>query len=103
MGPARVQETAPAPREERAPRGKTAACGAALIGGTSMSDEYSKALPAGRGVTLNSLRDQMYSLSMRLLLAMKNHDEQAQKDIQKEMAALQDEIDRLCLGGRYRF
>ena len=38
----------------------------ALEGRTSMSDYHSKALPANRGVTLNSLKDQLYSLNMRM-------------------------------------
>lgn len=67
-----------------------------------MSDYHSKALAANRGVTLNSLKDQLYSLNMRLLLAMQNHDEESQEDIKGQMAVLQAEIDQMCLGGGYR-
>jgi len=67
-----------------------------------MSDYHSKGLPASRGVTLNSLKSQLYSLNMRLLLAMQNHDEQAQADVREQMAAVQKEIDQLCLNGRCR-
>lgn len=67
-----------------------------------MSDYQSKTLPVNRGVTLNSLKDQLYSLNMRMLLAMQNHDEEAQKDITEEMAKVQSEIDHMCLGGGYR-
>ena len=74
----------------------------ALEGRTSMSDYHSKALLANRGVTLNSLKDQLYSLNMRMLLAMQNHDEESQVDIKGQMAAVQAEIDQMCLGGRYR-
>lgn len=67
-----------------------------------MSDYHSKGLPASRGVTLNSLKDQLYSLNMRLLLAMQNHDEQAQADVREQMATVQKEIDQMCLGSGYR-
>lgn len=62
-----------------------------------MSDYHSKGLPASRGVTLNGLKSQLYSLNMRLLLAMQNHDEQAQADVREQMAAVQKEIDQMCL------
>lgn len=67
-----------------------------------MSDYRSKATTASRGVTLNSLKDQLYSLNMRLLLAMQHHNEEAQEDIRAQMAAVQAEIDRMCLGGGCR-
>lgn len=67
-----------------------------------MSDYRSKATPASRGVTLNGLKDQLYSLNMRMLLAMQNHDEDAQKDITEQMAAVQEEIDQMCMGGGYQ-
>lgn len=67
-----------------------------------MSDYQPKTLPVNRGVTLNSLKEQLYSLNMRMLLAMQNHDEEAQKDITEQMAAIQAEIDHMCLGGGYR-
>ena len=67
-----------------------------------MSDYHSKSRPVNRGGTLNSLKDQLYSLNMRMLLAMQNHDEEAQKDIKAQMAALQAEIDQMCLGSGYR-
>lgn len=67
-----------------------------------MSDHLSKTEPAGRAVTLNSLKDELYSLNMRLLLAMQHHDEDAQEDIKAQMAVIQAEIDRMCLGGGIR-
>ena len=67
-----------------------------------MSDYRSKATPASRGVTLNSLKDQLYSLNMRLLLAMQHHNEEAQEDIRKQMEAVQAEIDQMCLGSRHQ-
>lgn len=66
-----------------------------------MSGYHSGGLPAGRGVTLHDLREQLYSLNMRMLLAMQNHDERAQAEIRDQTAAIQEEIDRLCLGGRH--
>lgn len=65
-----------------------------------MGDYHSK--PHNRAGTLNSLKEQMYSLNMRMLLAMQNHDEEAQEEIRNQMAALQEEIDQMCLGGGYR-
>ena len=53
-----------------------------------------------RSTTLNSLKNQLYSLNMRMLLAMQNHDEEAQEDIEKQMAAVQKEIDQMCLRDR---
>ena len=55
-----------------------------------------------RSTTLNSLKNQLYSLNMRMLLAMQNHDEDAQKDIKAHMAAVQAEIDQMCLGRGFR-
>lgn len=67
-----------------------------------MSDHHSEATPARRGSTLNSLKDELYSLNRRMLLAMWNHNEDAQEDIKKQMAAVQKEIDQMCLGDRDR-
>lgn len=67
-----------------------------------MNDYHSKALPAGRGVTLNSLKDQLYSLNMRMLLAMQNHDQTAQEEIRMQMAVVQAEIEHMSLGNRHR-
>lgn len=62
-----------------------------------MGDDHSR--PHNRAGTLNALKEQLYSLNMRMLLAMQNHDEDAQEDIQKQMAAVQMEIDQMCWGG----
>ena len=67
-----------------------------------MGDYRSEAPPAGRIVTLNSLKDELYSLNMRLLLAMQHHNEEEQEDIEAQMAAVQKEIDLMCLGVRKR-
>ena len=67
-----------------------------------MGDHHSKPGPINRGTTLNSLKDQLYSLNMRMLLAMQNHDEDAQKDITEQIAAVQAEIDQMCLSSRYQ-
>lgn len=66
-----------------------------------MGDYYSEPGSINRGMTLSSLKNQLYSLNMRMLLAMKNHDEQTQADIQEQIAVLQKEIDQMCLGGRH--
>lgn len=65
-----------------------------------MGDRYSKPDSINRGTTLNSLKDQLYSLNMRLLLAMQNHDGEAQEDIKRQVAAVQKEIDQMCLRDR---
>lgn len=65
-----------------------------------MSGYQPKATPVSRGVTLNSLKDELYALNMRMLLAMQNHNEEAQEDIKKQMAAVQKEIDHMCLRNR---
>lgn len=67
-----------------------------------MSDYQSKAMPVSRGVTLNSLKNELYSLNMRMLLAMQHHNEEAQEDIKKQMAAVQAKIDHMSLGGGHR-
>lgn len=64
-----------------------------------MEDHYSEPNSINRGTTLNSLKDQLYSLNMRLLLAMQCHNEEGQEDIRVKIAAVQAEIDRMCLGG----
>ncbi|MDE7219639.1 MAG: hypothetical protein K2O45_08475, partial [Oscillospiraceae bacterium] len=65
-----------------------------------MSDYHSKVMPVNRGITLNSLRDQLYSLNMRLLLAMQYHNEEAQEEIREQMTAVQAEIANMGLGRR---
>lgn len=65
-----------------------------------MGDYHSR--PHNRTGTLNALKEQLYSLNMRMLLAMQNHDEETQGEIRKQMAVLQKEIDQMCLGGGYR-
>ena len=68
-----------------------------------MPDRYKpKAPSASRGVTLNTLKDQLYSLNMRMLLAMQNHDVAMQEEIKKQMAEVQREIDCMCLGSGFR-
>ena len=61
----------------------------------------SKVTATIRATTLNNLKDQLYSPNMRMLLAMQSHNEEAQEEIKKQMAGVQKEIDRMCLGGRY--
>ena len=53
-----------------------------------MSGYRSKNTAVSRGVTLNTLKDELYSLNMRLLLAMQHHNEEAQEDIRAQMAAV---------------
>ena len=67
-----------------------------------MGGHHSMPSSINRSTTLNSLKNQLYSLNMRMLLAMQNHDEDAQKDIKAHMAAVQAEIDQMCLGRGFR-
>ena len=67
-----------------------------------MSDYPPKSLPNSRGVTLYSLKDVLYSLNMGLVLAMQHHNEEAQEDIQVQIAAVQAEISRMCFGSGLR-
>lgn len=60
----------------------------------------SKATFSGRNITLNSLKDELHSLNMRLLLAIQNHNQEAQEEIKKQMACVQNKIDHMCAGGR---
>jgi len=55
-----------------------------------------------RGVTLNRLKDELYSLNMRMRLAMQNHNQEAQEEIKKQIADVQDKIDRMSTGGGLR-
>lgn len=55
-----------------------------------------------RGVTLNTLKERLHTLNMRMLLAMQNHDGETQEELRKHIAALQEEISRMCEGGGYR-
>lgn len=67
-----------------------------------MSD-YSKSRAefVSRGITLNSLKEELYSLNMRLRLAMQNHDEVEQQALRGQMDDLQKEIDYMSQGSRY--
>ena len=67
-----------------------------------MGDRPSGTRPAHRGGTLNSLKEELHSLNMRLLLAMQNHDQEAQEDIQAQMTTVRAEMDRMCLGSGRR-
>lgn len=57
--------------------------------------------PVRRGVTLNSLKDELYSLHMRLLLAVQNHDTEAQRDLDSQIKEVQEQIQSISLRGRH--
>ena len=67
-----------------------------------MNDYRSKNTAVSRGVTLKTLKDELYSLNMRLLLAMQHHNKEAQEDIQAQMAVVRAKIDQMSLGGGHR-
>jgi len=67
-----------------------------------MDGQYkSKASLVRRGVTLNGLKDQLYSLNMRMLLAMQNHNEEIQEEVKRQIAEVQAEIDCMNSGVGY--
>lgn len=53
--------------------------------------------PQARGTTLNTLKNELYSLNRRMLLAMQNHDEAEQARITREIAEVQQKISSLSL------
>ena len=58
------------------------------------------ASPAGKRITLNSLKEQSYTLNMQMLLAIQSHDEKTQKQLRKKMDGLQAQMEELGLGGK---
>lgn len=62
-----------------------------------MKDQRFREALVGRGITLNTLRDQQYSLNRQMLLALQLGDEKAQERIQAQLAEIQTEIDRITL------
>lgn len=67
--------------------------------GTVMGKDTINASPVRRGVTLNSLKDELYSLHMRLLLAVQNHDTEAQRDLESQIVEVQKQIEGINLRG----
>lgn len=51
-------------------------------------------------ITLNSLKEQSYTLNMQMLLAIQSHDEKTQEEIKKKMYELQEQMEHLSLGGK---
>lgn len=51
-------------------------------------------------VTLSSLKEQFYTLNMRMLLAIQNHDGETQEEIKKQMEELNTKMNRLSLDRR---
>ena len=54
-----------------------------------------KDLSEGRGVTLNSLRDEQHCLNRRLLLAIQAGDLRAQEELRRELEEAAARMDRL--------
>lgn len=61
---------------------------------TGMEKRESRA----RGATLNLLKEQLYSLNRRMLLALQNRDEEEQRAIRREIEEVQEQIDGLGSG-----
>ncbi len=49
-----------------------------------------------RGENMNSLKMKQQSLNMQLLLALQNHDEEAQVELERQLKAVTDQI--ACMG-----
>lgn len=62
-----------------------------------------KDLSEDRGVTLNRLLEEQYSLNMRLLLAIQLRDQEAQEQLRAELEELAGRIERLSSGTRQVF
>ena len=62
-----------------------------------MNDQKLREALVGLGITLNTLRDQQFSLNRQMLLALQLGDEKAQERIQAQLAEIQTEIDRITL------
>ena len=60
--------------------------------------DYRELKPAftNRGTTLSVLKEELYSLNMRMLWAMQNHNEEAQEELKEQIAEVQKEIDCMC-------
>ena len=55
-------------------------------------------IPSSRRVTLNSLREDQFALNMRMIFAMRLHDEAEQTKIKQQLEKVQEEIQQLFLG-----
>ena len=64
--------------------------------------DYRELKPAftNRGTTLSVLKEELYSLNMRMLWAMQNHNEEAQEELKEQIAGVQKEIDSMCSRSR---
>lgn len=52
-----------------------------------------------RRVTLNDLKTQLYSLNRRVSLAMQCHNEDAQREIERQIVEVQEKIGQMGLRG----
>lgn len=48
-----------------------------------------KAESTERGVTMQNLKEELYSLNMRILLAMQYHDDDTQAELESQMQVVQ--------------
>ncbi len=53
-----------------------------------------------RGETLNSLKLQQQSLNMRMLLALQNHDEAMQAELEAQLKEISGQIECMGQGGK---
>ena len=59
-----------------------------------------KISPVSRSITWSCLKKELYSLNMRMLLAMQSHDEEMQRELKMQIEKLQEEMDWMGFGGR---
>ena len=65
--------------------------------------EHKKNTPVSRHTAFNNLKEQLYSLNMRLLLAMQCHAKETETKIIQEIAEIRQKIDHMSLGdSRFR-
>lgn len=62
----------------------------------------SRAEFVSREIKLNSMKEELYSLNMRLRLATQNHNEVEQKALKDQIAKLQKDIDCMGSGSGFR-
>jgi TolA-binding protein len=49
-------------------------------------------------VTLDTLKEQLHSLNMRLLLSLQNHDDAERADLEKQIREMQEKIEDMKSG-----
>ena len=64
---------------------------------------YHNAKSNERGVTMQNLKEKLYSLNMRMLLAIQYHDDAKQTELEKQIHTLQEDIERLNTNSKNKY